>query len=79
MTQENRGDLRAEIAALRAETKTELRNINARLTALESTQRELVQVATTGKAGLRTLLWFGGLVTAGLTALAALWSAFSGN
>jgi hypothetical protein len=66
-------DLKAEIAALRGITVTELRNLNARLTEVEATQRELVRVATQGRAGLRMLLWFGGLLTAAATALAAFW------
>jgi hypothetical protein len=69
----NHADLKAEIAALRGITVTELRNLNARLTEVEATQRELVRVATQGRAGLRMLLWFGGLLTAAVTALAAFW------
>ncbi|MCH8211600.1 MAG: hypothetical protein IIB99_09520, partial [Planctomycetes bacterium] len=59
----SQADLMVEIAALRGITVTELRNLNARLTEVEATQRELVRVATQGKAGLRTLPWFGGLMT----------------
>ncbi len=72
-------DLRAEIAALRGITVTELRNLNARLTEVEATQRELVRVATQGKAGLRTMLWFGGFLTAVATALAAFWKDLAGG
>ncbi len=72
-------ELKAEIAALRGVTLTELRNLGARLGEVEATQRELVRVATSGKAGLRMLLWFGGLVTAGATALAAFWQGLAGN
>ena len=57
----SQADLMVEIAALRGVTVTELRNLNARLTEVEATQRELVRVATQGKAGLRMLLWFGAL------------------
>ncbi len=73
------GDLQSQIAGLRGTTETELKNMNVRLGQVEETQRELVRVATTGKASLRTLLWVGGLVTAGVSVLAAAWSAFSGN
>jgi len=72
-------ELRSEIAALRAVTEAELRRLNARLSQVESTQQELVRVATQGKAGLRTLLWLGGLLTAAATALAALWSGLGGR
>jgi len=72
-------ELRSEIAALRAVTEAELRRLNARLSQVESTQQELVRVATQGKAGLRTLLWLGGLLTAAATALAALWASLSGR
>ena len=75
----SQADLMAQIAALRGVTVTELRNLNARLTEVETTQRELVRVATQGKAGLRMLLWFGGLMTAAATALAALWSDLAGG
>ncbi len=57
-------ELKAEIAALRGITVTELRNMGGRLDAVEAIQRELVRVATQGKAGLRVLLWLGGPVTA---------------
>lgn len=70
-------DLQTEIAALRAVTETELRNLHARLGEVESTQRELVRVATQGKTGLRVLLWAGGLVGAAMTAVAALWGGLS--
>ena len=72
-------DLQAEIAALRAVTETELKNLTARLAAVEQTQAELVRVATQGKAGLRVLLWTGGLVAAALTTLAAFWTGVSGR
>ena len=72
-------DLQAEIAALRAVTETELKNLTARLAAVEQTQAELVRVATQGKAGLRVLLWTGGLVAAALTTLAAFWTDVSGR
>ena len=77
MTDPTLGDLQAAIAALRATTENELRHINTRLVLVEQTQRELVKVATTGKASLRTLLWVGGLVTAGLTAIATAIKVFS--
>ena len=72
-------DWKADIAAFRAVTETELKNLNARMTAVEKTQRELVHVATQGKTGLRVLLWLGGLLTAALTALAAFWSDIAGR
>ena len=72
-------DLKAEIAALRAVTEAELKNLNLRLSKVEETQKELVHVATQGKAGLRVVLWMGGLVTAGLSALAAFWHDVSGR
>lgn len=72
-------ELKAEIAALRGITVTELRNMGARLGEVEAIQRELVRVATQGKAGLRVLLWLGGLVTAALTVLAAFWKGLTGN
>ncbi len=72
-------ELKAEIAALRGITVTELRNMGARLGEVEAVQRELVRVATQGKAGLRVLLWLGGLVTAALTVLAAFWKGLTGS
>lgn len=72
-------DLKAEIAALRAVTEAELKNLTLRLAAVEATQQELVRVATQGKTGLRVLLWAGGLMTAALTGLAALWKDFAGR
>ncbi|MCH8035964.1 MAG: hypothetical protein IIC53_02440 [Proteobacteria bacterium] len=75
----SQADLMVEIAALRGVTVTELRNLHARLTEVEATQRELVRVATQGKAGLRMLLWFGGLLTAAATALAAFWNDLTGG
>ncbi len=72
-------ELKAEIAALRGITVTELRNMGARLGEVEAIQRELVRVATQGKAGLRVLLWLGGLMTAALTALAAFWKGLGGS
>lgn len=72
-------ELKAEIAALRGITVTELRNMGARLGEVEAIQRELVRVATQGKAGLRVLLWLGGLVTAVLTVLAAFWKGLTGS
>ncbi len=73
------GELKAAIAALRALTESELKNLNARLSAVEATQRELVRVATQGKAGLRVLLWVGGMVSAAATALAAFWKDLAGH
>lgn len=73
MTGPTHRDLHAEIAAFRAVTETELKNLSTRLTQVEATQRELVGVATQGKAGLRVFLWLGGFLTAGATALAATW------
>ena len=75
----SQADLMVEIAALRAVTVTELRNLNARLTEVEATQRELVRVATQGKASLGMLLWFGGLMTAAAAALAAFWNDLTGG
>ena len=75
----SQADLMAQIAALRGVTVTELRNLNARLTEVEATQRELVRVATQGKASLRMLLWFGGLITATATALTAFWNDLAGG
>ena len=72
-------ELKAEIAALRGITVTELRNLNARLGEVEAIQRELVRVATPGKAGLRVLLWLGGLMTAAVTVLAAFWKDLAGS
>jgi hypothetical protein len=72
-------ELKAEIAALRGITVTELRNLGARLGEVEAIQRELVRVATQGKAGLRVLLWLGGLVTAALTVLAAFGKGLAGS
>ncbi len=72
-------ELKAEIAALRGITVTELRNLSARLGEVEAIQRELVRVATKGKAGLRVLLWLGGLMTAALTGLAAFWKGLAGS
>ena len=72
-------ELKAEIAALRGITVTELRNMGARLGEVEAIQRELVRVATQGKAGLRVLLWLGGLMTAALTVLAAFWKGLVGS
>ena len=72
-------DLKAEIAALRAVTEAELKNLSGRLSTVEQTQKELVRVATQGKAGLRVVLWMGGLVTAGLSALVAFWHDVSGR
>ncbi len=78
MTEPTLGDLRADVAALKATTETEFTHMHARLEQVEQTQLELVKVATTGKASLRTLLWVGGLVTAAVTTLAIAWSALSG-
>ena len=72
-------DLKADIAALKAVTETELKNLSVRMSAVEKTQRELVRVATQGKTGLRVLLWLGGLLTAALTGLAAFWSDIAGR
>lgn len=77
MSRATLSDLQGEIAALRAVTEAELRNLNARLSEVEATQKELVRVATQGRTGLRVLLWVGGLVTASLTALAAFWKDFA--
>jgi hypothetical protein len=71
--------LQAEIAALRAVTEVELKNMNARLSAVETTQRELVRVATQGKTGLRVLIWLGGLLAAGTTAALTFWDNLSGR
>ena len=79
MSQPGLAGLGAEIAALRAVTQAELKNLNARLSAVEATQRELVRVATQGKTGLRVLLWAGGFATAALTTLAAFWKDLSGR
>jgi len=72
-------DLHAEIAALRALTETELKNLNKRLSAVESTQSQLVRVATQGKTGLRLFLWLGGGITAAATAWATLWKELGGR
>ena len=72
-------DLRAEIAALRAVTEAELKNLSARLTQVEATQRELVKVATQGKTGLRVCLWLGGFATAAAAALATTWREIFGR
>ncbi len=78
MNRPTHSDLWAEIAALRAVTETELKSLNSRLSQVEETQRELVRVATQGKAGLRVLLWFGGLIVAASSALAAFWKDLTG-
>ena len=70
-------DLQSEISALRAVTEAELKNLDARLLQVESTQKELVRVATQGKAGLRVILWLGGFVAAGVSVLVALWQGLS--
>ncbi len=72
-------ELKAEIAALRGIAVTELGNMGGRLGEVAAIQRELVRVAAQGKAGLRVLLWLGGLVTAALTVLAALWTGLAGS
>jgi len=72
-------DLQAEIAALRAVVEIELKNLNARLAAVEFTQKELVRVATQGKTGLRVLIWLGGILVAGSTLLIAFWSSSAGK
>ena len=72
-------DLQAEIAALRAVVEVELKNLNARLAAVELTQKELVRVATQGKTGLRVLIWLGGILIAGSTLLFAFWSSSAGK
>ena len=71
--------LQAEIAALRAVTEIELKNLNIRLSSVEITQRELVRVATQGKTGLRVLIWLGGLLAAGTTAALTFWDNLSGR
>ena len=45
-------DLKAEIAALRAVTEAELKNLNVRLSKVEEIQKELVRVATQRQLGL---------------------------
>ncbi len=79
MRNPSHADLQAEIAALRAVAEVELKNLNARLSAVELTQKELVRVATQGKTGLRVLIWLGGLLVAGSTGLFAFWSSFTGK
>ncbi|MFQ5774210.1 MAG: hypothetical protein ACE5GS_06820 [Kiloniellaceae bacterium] len=79
MTRPTHSDLHAEIAALRAVTEAELKNLNVRLSQVEATQNELVRVATQGRTGLRVALWLGGFLTAALTALAAFWKDVSGR
>lgn len=79
MNRMSESELKAQIAALRAITETELRNLGARLLAVEATQKELVHVATQGKAALRVFLWLGGVVTAVLTAWATLWKDLLGK
>jgi len=79
MRNPSHADLHAEIAALRAVAEIELKNLNVRLSAVELTQKELVRVATQGKTGLRVLIWLGGLLAAGSTALFAFWSSFTGK
>lgn len=79
MNRMSESELKAQIAALRAITETELRNLGARLLAVEATQKELVAVATQGKAALRVFLWLGGAVTAVLTAWATLWKDLLGR
>jgi len=73
MREPSHGDLRAEIAAFRAVTEFELKNLGERLSHVEATQRELVGVATQGKTGLRIFLWLGGFLTAGVATLVATW------
>jgi hypothetical protein len=72
-------EIKAEIAAFRAVTEAELKNLNARLSEVETTQKELVRVATQGRTGLRVLLWLGGLLAAAGSALAAFWKDLSGH
>ena len=72
-------DLQAEIAALRAVTEAELKNLNTRLSEVEATQKELVRVATQGKTGLRICLWLGGFMTAAVAALATTWREIFGR
>jgi hypothetical protein len=79
MVEPTHGDLYAEIAALRAVTETELKNLSGRMAQVEITQRELVSVATQGKTGLRVFLWLGGFLTAGATVLTAIWSDLFGR
>ncbi len=79
MAEPTHGDLYTEIAALRAITETELKNLNTRMAQVEVTQRELVSVATQGKTGLRVFLWLGGFLTAGVTVLTAIWSDIFGR
>jgi len=73
------GNLRAEIAALRALTESELRSLGVRLSEVEVTQRELVKFATQGKTGLRVFLWLGGFLTAGVAALMTTWREIFGR
>ncbi len=79
MVEPTHGDLYTEIAALRAVTETELKNLNIRMAQVEATQRELVNVATQGKTGLRVFLWLGGFLAAGATVLTAIWSDLFGR
>jgi hypothetical protein len=79
MAEPTHGDLYAEIAALRAVTETELKNLGVRMAQVEITQRELVSVATQGRTGLRVFLWLGGFLTAGATVLTAIWSDLFGR
>ena len=72
-------DLRSEIAALRAVTEAELRNLGTRLSQVEATQKELVRVATQGKTGLRVFLWLGGFLTAGATVVLTMWKDLFGR
>lgn len=73
MSRPTLSDLHSGIAALRAMTEAQLKNLNVRLSEVEATQKELVRVATQGRTGLRVVLWLGGFLTAGATAVAAFW------
>ncbi len=79
MAQPTHSDLFAEISSLRAFAETELKNLSQRMVQVEITQRELVNVATQGKTGLRVFLWLGGFLTAGATVLTAIWSDLFGR
>ncbi len=70
--------LKAEVAALGATVKTELRGVNARLGTLEEVQKSLVDQMTAGRTTVRVLRWIGGAVIAIAAVAAAFWERISG-
>ena len=71
-------ELKAEVAALGATVKTELRGVNARLGTLEKAQLCLVQQMTAGRTTVKVLRWIGGGVLAAAAVAAAFWERIGG-